>query len=65
MLIAFSDQETPLEFESLATNTAGCKLSSGSAIVGGLKARQEVLIWTDTSILNEFYRPPSPSQSTL
>ena len=35
----------------LATNSAGSlRLSSGSQIVGGLKARQEVLIWTDTSI---------------
>ena len=37
MLIAFSDQENPLEFEPLATNTAGSlRLSSGSSIVGGL-----------------------------
>ena len=60
MLIAFSDQENPLEFEPLATNTAGSlRLSSGSAIVGGLKARQEVLIWTDTSLYSmNFIGPP-------
>ena len=30
MLVAFSDQENPLEFEPLATNTAGSlRLSSG------------------------------------
>ena len=51
MLIAFSDQEDPLEFEPTSTNTAGSlRLSSGSEIVGGMKSRQEVLIWTDTSI---------------
>jgi len=60
MLVAFSDQENPLEFEPLATNTAGSlRLSSGSSIVGGLKARQEVLIWTDTSLYSmNFIGPP-------
>jgi len=60
MLVAFSDQENPLEFEPLATNTAGSlRLSSGSAIVGGVKARQEVLIWTDTSLYSmNFIGPP-------
>ena len=60
MLIAFSDQENALEFEPLSTNTAGSlRLSSGSTIVGGLKARQEVLIWTDTSLYSmNFIGPP-------
>jgi hypothetical protein len=60
MLVAFSDQENELEFESLTTNTAGSlRLSSGSSIVGGLKARQEVLIWTDTSLYSmNFIGPP-------
>ena len=51
MLIAFSDTENALEFEPLSTNSAGdVRLSSGSTIVGGLKSRQEILIWTDTSL---------------
>ena len=51
MLIAFSDSESAIDWNPLATNSAGSlRLSSGSQIVGGLKARQEVLIWTDTSI---------------
>ena len=51
MLVAFSDQENNLQFEPLSTNTAGSlRLSSGSSIVGGIKARQEVLIFTDTSL---------------
>tara|TARA_R110000803_G_scaffold58451_1_gene116616 strand:+ start:19 stop:1893 length:1875 start_codon:yes stop_codon:yes gene_type:complete len=60
MLVAFSDQENELEFESLSTNTAGdLRLSSGSLIVGGLKSRQEVLIWTDTSLYSmTFIGPP-------
>ena len=60
MLVAFSDQENPLQFEPLSTNTAGSlRLSSGSSIVGGLKARQEVLIWTDTSLYSmNFIGPP-------
>ena len=60
MLVAFSDQENPLEFEPLATNTAGSlRLSSGSSIVGGVKARQEILIWTDTSLYSmNFIGPP-------
>ena len=60
MLIAFSDQENELQFEPLTTNTAGSlRLSSGSSIVGGIKARQEVLIWTDTSLYSmNFIGPP-------
>ena len=60
MLIAFSDQENALEFEPLSTNTAGSlRLSAGSTIVGGLKARQEILIWTDTSLYSmNFIGPP-------
>ena len=51
MLIAFSDQENELEFEPLITNSAGSlRLSSGSKIVGAVKSRQEIVVFTDTSI---------------
>jgi len=51
MLIAFSDSESAIDWNPIATNSAGSlRLSSGSQIVGGLKARQEILVWTDTSI---------------
>ena len=51
LLIAFSDQESATEWEPTSTNTAGSlRLSSGSQIVGGLRSRQETLIWTDTSL---------------
>jgi hypothetical protein len=60
MLVAFSDQENALDFEPLTTNTAGSvQLSSGSFIIGGLKSRQEILIWTDTSLYSmQFIGPP-------
>tara|TARA_R100001510_G_scaffold55220_1_gene58863 strand:- start:193 stop:2085 length:1893 start_codon:yes stop_codon:yes gene_type:complete len=60
MLVAFSDQENELEFEPLSTNTAGSlRLSSGSSIIAGIKSRQEVLIWTDTSLYSmQFIGPP-------
>jgi len=51
LLIAFSDQESVTEWEPTSTNTAGSlRLSSGSQIVGGLRSRQEILIWTDTAL---------------
>ena len=60
MLIAFSDQENELEFEPLSTNTAGSlRLSSGSSIIGGVKARQEILVFTDTAMYSmQFIGPP-------
>ena len=51
LLIAFSDQESVTDWDPTATNTAGSlRLSSGSQIIGGLRSRQEILIWTDTAL---------------
>jgi hypothetical protein len=60
MLIAFSDQENELEFEPKSTNTAGSlRLSSGSSVIGAVKARQEILVWTDTALYSmQFVGPP-------
>lgn len=60
MLIAFSDQENALDFEPRTTNTAGSlRLSSGSSIIGGVKSRQEILVWTDTALYSmQFVGPP-------
>lgn len=60
MLIAFSDQENALDFEPRTTNTAGSlRLSSGSSIIGGVKSRQETLVWTDTALYSmQFVGPP-------
>jgi len=60
MFIAFSDQENNLEFEPTITNTAGSlRLSSGSSIIGAVKSRQEILVWTDTALYSmQFVGPP-------
>jgi hypothetical protein len=60
MLVVFSDQESITEFEPKTTNTAGSvRLSAGSEIRGGIRARQEILIWTDTSMYSmQFVGPP-------
>mgnify|MGYP003647882937 CR=1 FL=1 len=51
MFIAWSDQENAAQWEPLSTNTAGSfRLSAGSQIIGAIRARQETLIWTDTSL---------------
>jgi len=60
LLIAFSDQENANEFEPKSTNTAGSlRCSAGSEIIGGLRARQETLIWTDVALYSlQFIGPP-------
>ena len=51
MFIAWSDQENATQWEPLPDNTAGSfRLSAGSSIIGALRARQETLVWTDTSL---------------
>ena len=51
LLIAFYDQENATEWEPKSTNTAGSlRCSAGSEIIGGLRARQETLIWTDVAL---------------
>jgi len=51
MFIAWSDQENAAEWEPKSTNTAGSfRLSAGSSIIGAIRARQETLVWTDTSM---------------
>ena len=51
LFIAFSDQENVAEWEPKTTNTAGSlRLSSGSQIIGAIRSRQEILIWTDTAL---------------
>ena len=51
MFVCWCDQENITEWEPKSINTAGSvRLSAGSLIVGGIRARQEILIWTDTSL---------------
>ena len=51
LLVRWSDQESAIDWTPTSTNTAGGQvLSSGSLIIGALKTRQEILIWTDAGI---------------
>lgn len=56
MLIRWSDQEDVAMWTPSATNQAGSlRLSHGSEIVSALQARQEILVWTDTSLYSLQY----------
>ena len=51
MLIRWSDQESAVNWTPAATNQAGSlRLSHGSKIKAVLQTRQEILMWTDTSL---------------
>mgnify|MGYP003147494526 CR=1 FL=1 len=60
LLIAFSDQEDITDWEPRSDNTAGdLRCSAGSEIIGGIRARQETLIWTDVALYSlQFIGPP-------
>lgn len=56
MQIRWSDQESAVEWTPSATNTAGdLRLSHGSKIVTAMQARQEILVWTDSSLYSLQY----------
>jgi len=51
LLVRWSDTENAADWTPTAVNQAGgVKLSAGSSIIGALKTRQEILIWTDIGI---------------
>jgi len=51
LLVRWSSQENPYDWEPRRNNTAGSyRLSSGSAIIGALRTRQETLIWSDRNL---------------
>lgn len=51
LFVRWSDQESAVDWTPTATNTAGGSLlSTGSIIIGALKTRQEILIWTDEGV---------------
>ncbi len=53
LLVRFSDRESAVDWTPTATNQAGgVQLSQGSTIVGALRTRQEILIWTDAGIMS-------------
>lgn len=56
MLIRWSDQESVTEWYPQATNQAGfLRLSHGSEIVTAQQVRQEILVWTDSSLYSLQY----------
>ena len=61
MLIRWSDQESLVDWFPSATNQAGSiRLSRGSEIVTALQSRQEILVWTDSSLYSLQYLGSEP-----
>lgn len=61
MLIRWSDQESAVNWTPSATTQAGSiRLSHGSAIQAVLQVRQEILVWTDTSLYSMQYLTGEP-----
>ena len=60
LLIRFADQGSLTDWASTATNTAGdLKLGVGSEIITAVETRQQILVFTDTSIhAMQFIGPP-------
>jgi hypothetical protein len=59
MLLRWSDQENAKQWTPAATNQAGSlQLSHGSQIITALQTRQEILIYTDSSLYSLQYAGP-------
>jgi len=60
LLIRFSDQENPADWNPTATNTAGdLRLSQGSEIITAVRTSRQILVWTDSSLHSlQFIGPP-------
>jgi len=59
MLIRWSDQESLTTWYPAITNQAGfLRLSHGSKIVTTLQSRQEIVVWTDSSLYSLQYLSP-------
>ena len=51
MFIRFSDQDSTRDYTPTATNTAGTqRLANGSKIMGAIRGRDAIYIWTDSAI---------------
>ena len=65
MLIRWSDQEDVVEWTPSITNQAGSvRLSHGSKIVTAVQSRQEIVVWTDSSLYSLQYLGPPYVWST-
>jgi len=59
MLVRWSDQESVTNWTPAVTNQAGSiRLSHGSEIITAMQSRQEILIWTDSSMYSLQYLGP-------
>ena len=59
LLMRWSDQEDATMWTPSVTNQAGSlRLSHGSAIITALQTRQEIVVWTDTSLYSIQYLGP-------
>ena len=59
MLIRWGDQESVTQWTPAITNQAGSiRLSHGSKIVTALQSRQEILVWTDSTLYSMQYLGP-------
>jgi hypothetical protein len=67
MLLRWSDQESVTNWTPSATNQAGSiRLSHGSEIVTCVQTRQEIVVWTDSSLYSLQYQgPPTVWSSQL
>jgi hypothetical protein len=67
MLIRWSDQESVVNWTPSATNQAGSiRLSHGSEIITCVQTRQEIVVWTDSSLYSLQYQgPPTVWSSQL
>jgi hypothetical protein len=59
MLIRWSDQESVVDWYPSATNQAGSvRLSHGATIVTAIQTRQEIVVWTDSTLYSLQYLGP-------
>lgn len=67
MLIRWSDQESFTDWNITTTSQAGfIRLSHGSKIISVMQARQEILVWTDSSLYSlQYIGPPGVWSSQL
>ena len=67
MLIRWSDQESLVTWTPASTNQAGSiRLSHGSEIITAVQARQEIVVFTDSSVYSLQYQgPPAVWSSQL
>jgi hypothetical protein len=59
MLIRWSDQESVVDWSPTATNQAGSiRLSHGTEIITAIQTRQEIIVWTDSTVYSLQYLGP-------